>query len=221
MSLNKELLATLQKAGAAVFDADTQLKLAVKSYGERVQAAVGSNPFHLGNDTLFENWKLVARLSKTVASMEEDLRKVYQVAGELSDVEPSLPDTMPALFAPSPDAPGENAASAAPVIAKTSLAATDVKIKRKKRIAAAKPTAKMAKAANNPSPVLAKPLPKNAEMLLKHLKYVLTTKGFAAVNQTAVAKATGIPLGSMTAALKRLVAAGYVQTNPSGLFKLV
>ncbi|MDI1246227.1 MAG: hypothetical protein PSV24_12575, partial [Rhodoferax sp.] len=64
MSLNKELLATLQKAGAAVFDANAQLKLAVASYGERVHEAVASNPFHLGNDTLFENWKLVARLSK-------------------------------------------------------------------------------------------------------------------------------------------------------------
>ena len=214
MSLNKELLATLQKAGAAVFDADTQLKLAVKSYGERVHAAVASNPFHLGNDTLFENWKLVARLSKTLAAMEEDLRKVYQVAGELSDVEPSLPDTMPALSAPASDAP---------VISDNSLAATDVKIKKKKRIAVAKPakTEARVKTATKPSAVLATPLPKNAEILLKHLKYVLATKGFAAVNQTAVAKATGIPLGSMTAALKRLVAAGYVQTNQSGLFKLV
>lgn len=207
MSLNKELLATIQKAGAAVFDADTQLKLAVKRYGERVQAAVGSNPFHLANDTLFENWKMVARLSKTVAAMEEDLRKVYQMAGELSDVEPSLPDTMPALSAPAPEA---SAKASSPLVADSSLAATDVKIKRKKRIPAAKP-----------GPVLATPLPENAAKLLKHLRYVLKTKGFAPVNQTAVAKATGIPMGSMTASLKRLVAAGHVQTNDAGMFKLV
>ena len=207
MSLNKELLATIQKAGAAVFDADTQLKLAVKRYGERVQAAVGSNPFHLGNDTLFENWKMVARLSKTVAAMEEDLRKVYQMAGELSDVEPSLPDMMPALSAPTPEA---SAKASPPLVADSSLAATDVKIKRKRRIPAAKP-----------SPVLATPLPENAARLLKHLRYVLKTKGFAPVNQTAVAKATGIPMGSMTASLKRLVATGHVQTNDAGMFKLV
>jgi hypothetical protein len=36
-----------------------------------------------------------------------------------------------------------------------------------------------------------------------------------------VAKATGIPLGSMTAALKRLVAAGRLQANEAGQFKLV
>jgi hypothetical protein len=207
MSLNKELLATIQKAGAAVFDADAQLKLAVKSYGERVHAAVGSNPFHLGNDTLFENWKMVARLSRTVAAMEEDLRQVYQMVGDLSDVEPSLPDMMPALSAPSPVAP---ATTDVPLVAQSSLAATDVKIKRKRRIAAAKL-----------GPVLATPAPKNAARLLKHLRYVLKTKDFATVNQTAVAKATGIPMGSMTAALKRLVAAGHVQTNHSGMFKLV
>jgi hypothetical protein len=207
MSLNKELLATIQKAGAAVFDADTQLKLAVKRYGERVQAAVGSNPFHLGNDTLFENWKMVARLSKTVAAMEEDLRKVYQMAGELSDVEPLLPDMMPALAAPAPEA---SAKASSPLVADSSLAATDVKIKRKKRIPVAKPGS-----------LLATPLPENAARLFKHLRYVLKTKGFASVNQTAVAKATGIPMGSMTASLKRLVATGHLQTNDAGMFKLV
>lgn len=207
MSVNKELLATLQKAGAAVFDADAQLKLAVTRYGERVQAAVASNPFHLGNDTLFENWKLVARLSQTVAAMEDDLKNVYQMAGALSDVEPALPELMPALSAPGPAAVAE---TASPLAADSKLAATDVKIKRKKRAAAAKP-----------GPALASPMPSNADRLLKHLRYVLKTKSFAPVNQTAVAKATGIPLGSMTAALKRLVAAGHLQANTSGQFKLV
>lgn len=207
MSLNKELLATIQKAGAAVFDADTQLKLAVQGYGERVHAAVGSNPFHLGNDTLFENWKMVARLSKTVAAMEEGLRKVYQMVSELSDVKPSLPDMMPVLSAPSP---APSVASDPPLVVDSSLAATDFKIKWKNRIPAAKPGS-----------VLATPIPRNAATLLKHLRSVLNTKDFATVNQTAVSRATGIPLGSMTASLKRLVAAGLLQANHSGTFKLV
>lgn len=207
MSLNKELLAALQKAGAAVFDADAQLKLAVLSYGERVQAAVGANPFHLGNDTLFENWKMVARLSKTVAAMEEDLKNVYQMASAMSDVEPALPGLMTALSAPAPETGAE---AASPQVPDSSLAATDVKIKRKKKAAAAKP-----------GPASASPLPSNADKLLKHLKYVLKTKDFAPVNQTAVAKATGIPLGSMTAALKRLVASGRLQANDAGQYKLV
>ena len=232
MSLNKELLATIQKAGAAVFDADAQLKLAVKSYGERVHAAVGSNPFHLGNDTLFENWKMIARLSKTVASMEEDLRNVYRMVGELNDVEPSLPDVMPALSAPSPAA---SSASDTTLVADISLAATDVKIKKKARVRPSKPARRntgaktIVKTATKPqakslqasqSPVVAASLPTNAAKLLQHLGAVLSTKGFATINQTAVSRATGIPLGSMTASLKRLVAAGQVQTNHAGMFKL-
>ena len=233
MSLNKELLATIQKAGAAVFDADAQLKLAVRSYGERVHAAVGSNPFHLGNDTLFENWKMFARLSKTVAAMEEDLRHVYRVVGELSDVEPSLPDMMPALAAPSPKA---SVPSDAALVADSSLAATDVKIKRKAKVHAAKParrntgsktrvnttTRPQAKSLQaKQSPVVNALLPRNAAKLLQHLGAVLSPTGFAPLNQTAVSKATGIPLGSMTASLKRLVAAGHVQANHAGMFKLV
>ncbi|MDD3937642.1 hypothetical protein [Rhodoferax sp.] len=49
----------------------------------------------------------------------------------------------------------------------------------------------------------------------------MKTKGFAKVNQTAVAKATGIPMDSMTASLKRWVAAGHEQTVHFGMFKLV
>jgi hypothetical protein len=232
MPLNQELLATIQKAGAAVFDADAQLKLAVKRYGERVHAAVASNPFHLGNDTLFENWKMIARLSKTVAAMEEDLRQVYQIVGELNDVEPSLSDMVPVLSAPAPVA---SATTGAPLVAQSSLAATDVRIKKKARVPAAKPAksntgSKTAvKTATSPqahsiqtkrSPAVATPLPSNAAKLLKHLKAVLSTKDFATVNQTAASKATGIPMGSMTASFKRLVTAGHVQANHSGMFKL-
>ncbi|WP_296493090.1 hypothetical protein [Rhodoferax sp.] len=232
MSLNKELLATIQQAGAAVFDADAQLKLAVKDYGERVHAAVGSNPFHLGNDTLFENWKMIARLSKTVASMEEDLRNVYRMVGELSDVEPSLPGMMPALTAPTPAA---SANSDAPLVEDNRLAATDVKIKKKARVRPSKPAKRntgakaIVKPATSPQakalqtkrrPAAAAPVSGNAAKLLQHLGAVLSTKNFAAINQTAVSKATGIPLGSMTASLKRLAAAGHVQANHAGGFKL-
>ncbi len=186
----------------------------------------------MSNDTLFENWKMVARLSQTVAAMKEELRKVYQMAGELSDVEPSLPNVLPALSAPPP---GASATTDAPLVTHSSLAATDVKIKKKITVPAAK-TAKaktMAKTRGKtltspqaksvetkPNPVSAATLPKNAATLLKHLGAVLNTKDFTAVNQTAVSKTTGIPVGSMTASLKRLMAAGHVQADSSGMFKL-
>ena len=214
MSSPKAMLDAIQKAGAAVFDADAQLKLAVKTYGDRVHAAVALNPYHLGNDALFENWKLVARLSQTMTGMEEELRKVYQVAAELNDDEPSSATVMSVLPAPelvSPPAVVSRADS------KDALAATDVKIKKSKVVTIRKSAATLRKKASPKEAVL----PRNAANLLKHLGELLNAKKFTEINQTKLAQATGIPLGSMTASLKRLVAAGHVAAGPNGHYKLV
>jgi hypothetical protein len=225
MSLSKAMLETIQKAGAAVFDADAQLKLTVKAYGERLHAAVGSNPYHLGNDALFENWKLVARLSQTMTGMEEELRKVYQVASELSDVEPPALAAIPALGAPglaslpsgvSPVASKSASAVKTSVGKPDALAATDVKIKKTRPLATPKATTPLPKGPSVKGPVL----PMNAVTLLKHLGTVLTPRGFASISQTEVSQATGIPLGSMTASLKRLVNDGHVLAGPNGQYKL-
>jgi len=225
MSLSKAMLEALQKAGSAVFDADAQLKLTVKAYGERLHAAVGTNHYHLGNDALFENWKLVARLSQTLTGMEEELRKVYQVASELSDVEPPALAAMPALGAPglaslpsgvSPVASKSTSAVKTAADKTNTLAATDVKIKKTRLAVKPKAATPLPKG----QPAKATPLPKNAVTLLKHLGTVLTAKAFASISQTQVSKATGIPLGSMTAALKRLVNDGHILAGPNGQYKL-
>ena len=208
MSLTQETLAAIQKAGSAVFDADAQLKLAVKAYGERVHAAVGLNPYHLGNDALFGNWKLVSRLAQTMAGIEEELRKVYQVAVELNDDEPLSVAAMPALSAPA--RPSTLVVEPLPV-QQSDLVATDIKVKKKTRVAAKMPVAAKKKSA---------PLPNNAMNLLKHLGTVLSVKHFSSINQTAASRATGIPLGSMTASLKRLTTGGQIVTGPAGQFKL-
>lgn len=224
MSFTQETLTAIQNAGSAVFDADAQLKLAVKAYGERVHAAVGLNPYHLGNDALFGNWKLVSRLAQTMAGIEEELRKVYQVALELCDDEPSSVTAMSALSAPAE--PSILVVESLPV-QQSDLAATDIKVKRKTGLVTTTPVA----AKKNPgkrsilakrkgSPEKAADLPKNAINLLKHLGTVLSVKNFSSINQTAASKATGIPLGSMTASLKRLIAGGQLVAGPAGQYKL-
>lgn len=224
MSLPQETLAAIQKAGSAVFDAAAQLKLAVKAYGERVHAAVGLSPYDLGNDTLFGNWKLVSRLAQTMAGIEEELRKVYQVAVELCDDEPSSVTAMPALSAPV--RPSTLVVESLPV-QQSDLAATDIKVKKKTRLAAAKPIS--AKTIPVKRSILGQPkgapekkagLPKNAINLLEHLGTVLNVKNFSSINQTTASRATGIPLGSMTASLKRLITGGQVVAGPAGQYKL-
>jgi hypothetical protein len=207
MSQNKKMLDAIQKAGAAVFEADAQLKLAAKSFGERVHTSVSSNPYHLGNDALFENWKLVARLSQTTTAMEKELRKVYQVASDLSDDEPSAATTIPAL--PAPEFSGKRAVDEVTVLVDQSeaLAATDVKVKKASK--------------DNGSKNAATELPPNAATLLKHLGAVMNNKEFTRVNQTQASQATGIAMGSMTASLKRLVAGGHLLAGATGQYKLV
>src|SRR5450830_1496137 len=100
MSLSSATLSAIQQAGAAAYAADTELKNAVQDYAARVNAAMSANPYGLGNDALFENWKVVARLSQTINGIEEELKKVYRVASELiADDQPSVRE-IPALAAP-------------------------------------------------------------------------------------------------------------------------
>ena len=202
MSLSSETLSVIQKAGAAVYEADLELKNAVKEYAQRVHAAMMSNPYHLGNDTMFENWKVVARLSQTLAGVEEELKKVYYIAAELSADDQPLVVEVPALAAPA--SPVE-----APVRSQNDMTPTDVVVKPKK---------KAVKLADTPKD---RPVPGgNPAKLLLHFERELNANGFTVVSQTVAAQQTGIPLGSMTAAIKKLLESGRIMAGPGGSFKL-
>lgn len=219
MSLSSATLSAIQQAGAAAYAADTELKNAVEDYAARVNAAMSANPYGLGNDALFENWKVVARLSQTIGGIEEELKKVYRVASELiADDQPSVRE-IPALAAPKRPSAGQALGS------QHDLTTTDVVVKRKKKTAASK-TRKLKTKANSrparPTGAATSPLELsgNAAKLLQHLKTLLDANKFAVINQTAVGQATGIPLGSMTAAIKKLTASGAIIAGPTGSFKL-
>lgn len=274
MSLSSSTLSAIQKAGAAVFTADEKLKNAVKEYAERVHAAIATNPYNLGNDALIEDWKTAARLSQTMAGIEAEIKKVFQVAAELiSDDQPSVvPAPAPtragkkvvispkAVIPTAATAPAKKAkqkskpvtpASAAPtsstepsVAAQSDLAPTDVVIKSKKKT----PTPKTSAAKSTLSPTVAatvktaktekmvKPikaakkvasvstnsqaLAGNPAKLLTHLASLLNSNEFTELSQTTAANETGIPLGSMTAAIKKLLDTGRIVAGPTGSFKL-
>lgn len=203
MSLSLETLSIIQKAGAAVYEADLELKNAVKEYAQRVHTAMMSNPYHLGNDTMFENWKVVARLSQTMAGIEEEIKKVYYIAAELSADDQPLVIEVPALGAP-PALPVVEL-----VVSRPDIAPTDVLVKPKKK------TVTLAS-----QPKVQSVMGGNSTKLLSHLDTVLNATGFSVVSQTAASKQTGIPLGSMTAAIKKLLESGRIIAGPSGSYKL-
>jgi hypothetical protein len=251
MTLSISTLAALQKAGSAAFTADVKLKNALKDYAERVNAAIANNPYNLGNDALFANWKVVARLSQTLAGIEEELKKIYLVASDLSLDEQPGEREISALAAPiraankrvaklvdvtptvvvqrklkKKSAKPVSRAAAVPAIAvepgvadQIDLAPTDVKIKPKKKTTASKTKVRSAKVVV----VAAKTgeLSGNPAKLLQHLERVLNASEFIEISQTAVGREIGVPLGSMTAATKKLTEIGRIVAGPNGGFKLV
>ncbi len=223
MSLSSATLSAIQHAGAAVFAADTELKNAVKEYAERINAAMVSNPYGLGNDAIFENWKVVARLSQTVAGIEEELKKVFSVAADLTADDRLTVTDMPTLAAPihavESGRNGQDETMPTDVVVKTK--------KAKKKTASSKKRAPKARAAAKVSqvkPAMAsgsQPAPSgNPAKLLQHLERILNPDEFTVIHQSAISLEIGIPLGSMTAATKKLIESGRIIAGPSGSFKL-
>jgi len=220
MSLSSATLSAIQQAGAAVFSADLELKNAVKEYAQRVNAAMLSNPYHLGNDTLFENWKVVARLSQTMAGIEEEIKKVHQVAAELIADDQPLVVQVASLAAPI-------RANDVSVVSQNDMTPTDVLVKSKKKKLKPGATRSTRVPKSSTSPVKpvgvrksAQQLSGNPAKLLQYLEKVLNSKKFTVVSQTAVGQETGIPLGSMTAATKKLLESARIIAGPSGSFRL-
>lgn len=85
MALPTRVLAAIQTAGASMSDADIALKEILQGYGDKVAQGMGSNPFDIANDAMFEEWKAIARVSQSVARIEQDLRQVYAAVAQMMD----------------------------------------------------------------------------------------------------------------------------------------
>lgn len=97
-------------------------------------------------------------------------------------------------------------------------ASAKVEVKSKKKASTAKEkviAAKPAKVKTQPGALIGNP----AKLLLQ-LERLLNTNDFVEINQTAIAKDSGIAMGSMTAAIKKLVDLGRITAGPAGSYKL-
>jgi len=250
MSLSSTTLLVLQKVGAAAFAADAKLKAEVKDYSQRVHEAMVANPDGQKNDALFANWKIVSRLSQAISSIEGELKKLFDTAAALGAEAPApvakpaktakpaaapkraVKKVVKAATKSEPVAAVEVvSAKAKPVKAVKSKAAPKsapkAVVKAVPKVASkvkalAKPKAKAKTAVKKVSAKTAGPvtLGANPTKVLRHLETLLNANDFTVISQTAVSKETGIPLGSMTAATKKLMETGHLVGGPSGSFKL-
>ena len=201
MPISTQALEAIQVAGAAVFAADAQLKAVAQAYGDRVTTAMQGNPFDLVNDSLFEDWKAVARLSQALARVENELKQVYELAHSLNnDGKPMGLAGLPALAGPSAG-PGAGATDRPDLI--RAIDATDVRVK--------KPLRQRQKV-----PVLSG----NAAKLLTRLRQVLKAQDFVKLNRSKLALEAGLPQGSVNAAISKLLKDGHLLQSATGALKL-
>jgi hypothetical protein len=202
MPLSSKTLNAIQSAGSAMFTADAQLKAAVKDYAAQVHAAMLQNPFDVANDSLFEEWKSVCRLSQAVGQIEAELRKIHAAASNLHGL--ALPTNKPrALAAPASTEPST-------LVVVEQVDATDVVIKRPRKIR--RKASGKARSAG--------PLPSNATVLLAHLVKLLNPDTFTKVNQSSIAIAINMPKGSIGASMTKLVKEGFLAHDPAQGYKL-
>lgn len=213
MSLSSTTLLLLQKVGAAAFAADAKLKAEVKDYSQRVHDAMAANPDGQKNDALFANWKIVTRLSQTISSIEGELKKLFETAAALG-AESSV--VAPAVKAAKAVKPAKNTK---PTPAKAVKAKATPKAIAKV-IPKAVPKAQSVAKKSSPKTANTVTLGANPTKVLRHLETLLNANDFTVISQTVVSKETGIPLGSMTAATKKLMETGHLLAGPSGSFKL-
>ena len=203
MPLPSSTLAAIQTAGAAIFAADAALKTSAQDYADQVKLAMLQNPFDLGNDTLFEDWKTVARLAQAVTQIEAEFRKIYDAASDLSAGSAAGFATMPTLASPQGVTSGE-------LEVVKEIQATDAVIKKSPAML----RRARADQAGHPD------LRGNALKLLARLVQILNTTDFARIDRRQVVTEVGLPRGSVGAAIVKLVQSGYLVQGPSGTFKL-
>ena len=201
MSLPIKPLDAIRAAGAAAFKADAALQVTVKDYAAQVHARMLQDPFDVSNDTLFEDWKTVARLSHAMGQIEAELQKIYAAASSLgSGGAPKVPRSR-AIAAPTE-------AVSKPVELIQEINATDVVPKQFRQ---------KAKADTRKSKSL-RPLSGNTAKVLGHLVKILDPNMFTKINQSAEALAVGLPKGSMGASMAKLLKEGYLAEGPQGGF---
>lgn len=224
MPISTSTLGALQKLGAAAFNADEKLKNEVAAYAQRANAAIFNNPYNLGNAALIESWQVSARLSKRLSGIEEELRELYRIAGELTEEDlPTVRETR-ALSAPV-------SVSTKKVAKKTSakavdLSVTTVKVKKASKKQVPKAAAASAAPATKGKKTVAKPLATKkgvapAALPTKPVKKtpVVKTKAVVATPASAPAKAKTKPLakGTKVKATSASVSSQELTGNPAKL----
>lgn len=217
MALTPQTLSAIQAAGAAIYGADAELKNAAQAYSDQVKDAMAKNPFDIGNDALFEDWKTVARLSQAVTQIELEFKKIFHAASDLSTGALPILPSVSALAAPQVDAVEmEPVSASAEDVAHEAESTVVFPVKK-----TTKPKRRPTKKAKFSKIAASRPLIGNTLKVWERLQVILNANEFVKLNQTAEAGVIGLPKGSIGASIVKLIQTGHIEEGPAGAFKLV
>lgn len=244
MTISPATIAAIQRASHALEESRVILTQAAQQQATRVAEALSTDAFAMENDTQFDQWKSVARMSQSVQAMEEQLKLIYQAAGEIAfDSGAStkvlrLPQTLLAsrLVDVSDVVAGEASGSGisgakrgrkpgrkpgkgakAGKVSKAAKAAKVVLVSdADEQAGAGRPAAGKTRATRAPR----NGKKANAERVLDYLKTRLDRRSFGRVTHAEIAEGTPLPTGSVGAAVVVLKTKGLLLEGERGSYRL-
>jgi len=218
MSLSKTTLSAIQRAGQALHQATVVVSGAVREQAEHMVSTVASQPFEAEGEQAFANFKMLARLSQDLQSLEGQLRGLYSTASELASPEMDVVSALPHSTASNRSTQAKDTAEDAVVKPASSRPARKNAKPAKAQTAKADKTAKPAGKPGKKARGVA--LTGNDSVLLRHLQTALNRTDWTRMTGAVMAKGAGLPIGSVGISLKRVIASGAVKSDGSGSYKL-
>lgn len=194
MPITKDALKSIQKTGAFAHKAKLALQETTKKYSERLSEALKTNPYDFGvSPKDLETGKEMRALAQRIHSVEVELVDIFAIATALSKGElKKVLSKAEVAVAAAVDKLVPTKKLTKPVVKRAARKVVNVKLKTGG----------------------------NKEKLFAALQKSLRSDAYSKVNQAELSKKTGIPLGSMTAAIRSLTQASRIVAGPNGEYKL-
>ena len=200
MSLSPLTLSAIQQAGQALHTARQAAARAVQENAEQMVATVARQPFSPESDRAYAQLRTVARLAQELQAMEDQLELLYSSAAEMMEPETPVLTALPGHAGRSRSRSADASEDAEEAVVKTVPS-------RKSKTHEGQSQKPQRQSAND-------------EKVLGYLKTVLDRRSWKSLTQASIANGSGIPLGSVGLALRRLAVAGKLREGSKGSYRL-
>jgi hypothetical protein len=196
MSIHPDTLANLQRAGQQVFDASEAFKSDLQAIAAALVQQVAAEPTSQDSDSAYQRLKLISALTKELQEVDQTLRGIYARATSLMS-----PEVKPSLALAGPKSKPE-----ADIQDATVKALSGAKPKSVRQVK--KSSAPRQKRANSSNPGQ-KRVP-NSQRLFDYLSKAIGALDGISLTHADLAEGSGLPTGSVGAALKALLNKGAI-----------